>query len=124
MLLFPVDLEAGVARLEEIHNLACGGKTCIHVGLGRLGAHFLRGCEYAGAELLLERLVIAWRHIRDVLQIRPFLESLLKPGFVDDLLAGGVDQAAPLRHLRDQVVAYRTDGLRSGRNMHRDEIAG
>ena len=40
MLLFPVDLEAGVARLEEIHNLACGGKTCIHVGLGRLGAIF------------------------------------------------------------------------------------
>jgi len=88
-----VDLETGGAGGEVFDDLAGGGETGVDVGFAGLCPHLLGGGEDAGAEFFAEGGVVVRSDVGDVFEVFTFGEGLFKSFFVNDFLAGGVDES-------------------------------
>ncbi len=112
-------METVDAVAEVGHGLFGGGDTGVDVGLGGLCTHFLGGKEHAVAKFLFEHIGIVGLDISHVLDIRTGFKCFFETGFVDYLLAGGIDKNSAFGHFGNKVVAYAAFCLGSGRNVNR-----
>ena len=107
---------------EEADNLVGGSDASVDVGFGCLGAHLLRRSEVTAFKLG-ELSICIGLDVRQVLQVLALLHELDETGFVDDFLAGCVDEDAALLQLAYEVVVDAL--LRLGRcgNVERHDVA-
>lgn len=109
---------------QVVHSLVDRSNAGVGVRLFGLRAHFSLREENADAKLLLELGGVLRRNVGAVLEALALLEVLGERGFVDDAVAGRVDESCVGLHAAEELGVDHLLGLVGQRTVDADVVAG